>query len=98
MMDAKQSSSMSTKAHARLSALTALACFVWLAQAVYTAMRKNQLWYWPNVVFYLSMALIVGYTGYVAVHDWSSNGPGDGGSEDQAGGDGAPDGGNVKSR
>jgi hypothetical protein len=66
---------MKPKAKSRLYALTALACAIWFAQSIYESVQKDQLFYWPNVVFDVCLLVIIGYTGYCAVKDWNAKDP-----------------------
>lgn len=64
---------MSAKSKSRLSMLTAGACLIWLIQAVYQAVQQHQVMYWPNVVFYITMVLVVAGSLYSSLRDWSGD-------------------------
>lgn len=48
--------------------LTSLVCSVWFIQAVYDAYQRHQLFYWPNVVFFVCMIGVIAGTSYQAMH------------------------------
>ena len=56
---------------ARLYALTAVACTIWLIQSLIEAYSDGSLLTWPTIVFSLCLLVVIGYTGYCAVKDWS---------------------------
>ncbi|MGT2666102.1 hypothetical protein ACVRYP_02090 [Streptococcus rifensis] len=56
---------MSDHAKARLYGLTALVCSFWLGQSIYDTIVANQkLVTVLNIIFYLSMIIVIGYTAY----------------------------------
>lgn len=57
---------------ARLYALTALACAIWLAQSLVEAYDDGSIWSWANIIFSLCLAVVIGYTAYNAVHGWNA--------------------------
>jgi hypothetical protein len=63
---------MNAKSKSRLYVLTALACIVWLVQTLYEAAQKNQLLYWPNIIFSVCLLVVIGYTGYCGIKDWNA--------------------------
>ena len=63
-----------TEAHrARLYALTAVACAIWLVQSLMEASRDGSILTWPTLVFSICLVVVVGYTGFNAVRGWSAH-------------------------
>ena len=73
-----------TETHrARLYALTAVACVIWLVQSLMEAHGDGSLFTWPTVVFSLCLAVVIVYTSYSAIKGWSANDDGaDTGNDD----------------
>lgn len=57
---------MNARAKARLYALTALACVLWLGQSLYEANRDGSLSSWATWVFAACLVVVIGWTGYNA--------------------------------
>lgn len=57
---------MNEKAKSRLYGLTSILCLGWLGQAAYQAWKSDQLWTILNLIFYVSMIIVVAYTGFSA--------------------------------
>lgn len=62
---------LSTRVRARLYAVTAVACVVWLVQSTMQSNADGSLWHWTTIVFSLSLLIVIGYTAYRAVSDWN---------------------------
>lgn len=63
---------LTEQTRARMYALTALACVVWLVQSLVEAAHSSSLLSWPNVVFSICLLVVIGYTGYCAVTGWNA--------------------------
>lgn len=61
---------MNDTAKARLYALTSIASFAWLLQAMLQNRQKGQMWSALNLIFYGSMIIVILYTAYSAVQMW----------------------------
>ena len=55
---------MNDKSKSRLYLLTSMICLIWLGQVIFKAWQTSSLWSIANLVFYASMIIVVGYTGY----------------------------------
>lgn len=57
---------LNERARARLYALTALACVLWLGQSLYEANKDGSLTSWATWVFAACLLVVIGWTGYNA--------------------------------
>ena len=57
---------LNERARARLYALTALACVLWLGQSLYEADKDGSLTSWATWVFAACLLVVIGWTGYNA--------------------------------
>ncbi len=66
-------SELSNKSKMRLYLLTSLSCFLWLIQVVYeTVSSKQDVFSIYNVIFYISLMIVIAYTSYSAYSLWQS--------------------------
>lgn len=62
---------LSDVSKSRLYALTAIVCAAWLGQSIYQTIEKGQQVFTVlNIIFYLSILLVVVYTSYSAYEMW----------------------------
>lgn len=59
-------------ARARLYAITALACAIWLVQNCVEANNNGDLFSWYNIVFILCLVVVTVYCGVSAVRGWTT--------------------------
>ena len=52
---------ITSAARARLYALTAVACAIWLAQTCVEANNAGELFSWSNVIFSICLIIVTGY-------------------------------------
>ncbi|MDR0297064.1 MAG: carbon starvation protein [Streptococcaceae bacterium] len=57
----------------RLYGLTALVCAFWLGQSILKAVKSENLLSVYNVIFYISLILVISYTSFSAYQLWSEN-------------------------
>ena len=60
---------ITSASRARLYALTAVACAIWLAQTCVEANNAGELFSWSNVIFSICLIIV---TGYCAVLGWNT--------------------------
>lgn len=66
-------SELSNKSKMRLYLLTSLSCFLWLIQVVYEMVSSKQdVFSIYNVIFYISLMIVIAYTSYSAYSLWQS--------------------------
>ncbi|MFT8988091.1 MAG: hypothetical protein ABF966_07650 [Bifidobacterium psychraerophilum] len=58
---------LSTSAQAKLYAMTALACGIWLIQSVYESMQDGSLLSWPTLIFSACLLVVILHTTHQAV-------------------------------
>jgi hypothetical protein len=61
---------MNDKAKMRLYALTSIACFAWLVDAIVQDHQKGQTWSFLSLIFYTCMIIVILYTAYSALQIW----------------------------
>lgn len=62
---------LSNKAKVRLYVFTSLSCLLWLGQSIYEAISLEQeVFSIYNIIFYLSLLIVMGYTAYSAYSLW----------------------------
>lgn len=59
-------------ARARLYALTAIACAIWLVQTCVEANAAGDLFSWSNILFSICLIVVTGYCGVNAVLGWNT--------------------------
>lgn len=59
-------------ARARLYALTAVACAIWLVQSSVEANKVGQLFTWSNIIFSICLAFVIVYCAVNAVLGWNT--------------------------
>lgn len=57
---------LSDRAKSRLYGMTSFVCSIWTIQTLIKAITIKSLWSWPNIIFYLSMIIVIFYTGLSA--------------------------------
>ncbi len=64
---------MNGKAKARFYGLTSIVCTAWVIQTIVQAVKAGTLWTWLNLIFYISMLLVIIYTGLSAYQMWKAD-------------------------
>lgn len=59
-------------ARARLYALTATVCAIWLVQTCVEANNAGELFSWSNVIFSICLIIVTGYCAVNAVLGWKT--------------------------
>ena len=63
---------ITSAARARLYALTAVACAIWLVQTCVEANNAGELFSWSNVIFSICLIIVTGYCAVNAVLGWNT--------------------------